>query len=291
MISRNGRGEAIGKFRKSRRHSRGRMFPNVRLMAASALVSVMALFFAFGVYASLRVSHEPLARSSRAAPLQLVGFNTAMLPVTVLEPFANQQHAPQAAADNGPALAYSSPAPQASMPPPPTVPAAPDTRADNRVDEPAENSDVTQMQITEAPDMARERKPPDATIAERFEPADTTPQSTATVAPPAQAAVTATSPPAAPAAAAEPPQVSPAAERTATIETVPAAAAQPAADDDDAAVDPDIAPKKKKKKHVARRHIYRAPLHAVAQSAAPQPSSSIWPAGIGGPLVTTPKHQ
>jgi len=42
------------------------MFPNVRLMTASTIVSVMALFFAFGVYASLRVSHAPLARSSRA---------------------------------------------------------------------------------------------------------------------------------------------------------------------------------------------------------------------------------
>ena len=89
------------------------MFPNVRLMAASSLVSVMALFFAFGVYASLRVSHEPLARSSRAAPLQLVGFNVAMLPVTVLEPFVDK-HAAQAVADNGSALAYSTA--QASAP-------------------------------------------------------------------------------------------------------------------------------------------------------------------------------
>ena len=73
------------------------MFPNVRLMTASTIVSVMALFFAFGVYASLRVSHAPLARSSRAAPLQLVGFNVAMLPVTVLEPFADKHPAPTAA--------------------------------------------------------------------------------------------------------------------------------------------------------------------------------------------------
>src|ERR1700733_12513022 len=112
------------------------MFPNVRLMAPSPLASVMALFFAFGVYASLRVSHAPLARSSRAAPLQLVGFNVAMLPVTVLEPFADKHPAP-AAADNSAVLAYS----LAQAAAPQVAPAAvtPEAHADNAAaDEPAE---------------------------------------------------------------------------------------------------------------------------------------------------------
>ena len=142
------------------------MFPNVRLMTASTIVSVMALFFAFGVYASLRVSHAPLARSSRAAPLQLVGFNVAMLPVTVLEPFADKHLAPTVA-DNSAALAYSAPqaAPPQAAPPPIAPPSAvaPDAHADNApADEPAENSDVTQMQITGALEAAREPKAPDA---------------------------------------------------------------------------------------------------------------------------------
>jgi len=55
------------------------------------------------------------------------------------------------------------------------------------------------------------------------------------------------------------------------------------------AVDNDIAPKKKKKKHVARRHLYRVPLRTAAQGSASPPPASIWPAGIGGPLVA-PKH-
>ena len=181
MICRNNRGlcennlatiaaaERLGIFaslvRRSCRRSRGRMFPNVRLMAASTIVSVMALFFAFGVYASLRVSHAPLARSSRAAPLQLVGFNVAMLPVTVLEPFADKHPAP-AAADNSAALAYSAPqaAPPQAAPPQIALPSAvaPDAHADNApADEPAENSDVTQMQITGALETAREPKAPE----------------------------------------------------------------------------------------------------------------------------------
>jgi hypothetical protein len=259
------------------------MFPNVRLMAASTLASVMALFFAFGVYASLRVSHAPLARSSRAAPLQLVGFNVAMLPVTVLEPFADPHPAP-AAADNSAALAYSAAqaaAPQTALP----AAVTPDAHADNAAaDEPAENSDVTQMQITGALETAREPKAPDASPQESAEPAQSMEQSRADAAPPpASPAVVAPTAPA-------PPQI-PLAERTAAIETIPAAVAEPAAATDDWADDTDIVPKKKKRKHIARRHFYRMPLRAVAQTTpAPQQQSSIWPAGIGGPLVTSPKR-
>ena len=260
------------------------MFPNVRLMAASTVVSVMALFFAFGVYASLRVSHAPLARSSRAAPLQLVGFNVAMLPVTVLEPFADPHPAP-AVADNSAVLAYS--APQSARPqaaPPAAV--TPDTHTDNAAaDEPAENGDVTQMQITGAIESAREPKAPDAPPQESAEPAESMEQSTADAAPPpASASVVA------PAAAPAPPQIQPA-ERTAAIETIPSAAGERAAATDDWADDTDIVPKRKRKKrHIARRHFYRLPLRAVAQSSAPQQQLSIWPAGIGGPLVAAPKR-
>jgi hypothetical protein len=259
------------------------MFPNVRLMAASTLVSVMALFFAFGVYASLRVSHAPLARSSRAAPLQLVGFNVAMLPVTVLEPFADKHPAP-AAAENNAVLAYS--APQAAPPQaaPPVV-VTPNVPADNAAaDEPAENSDVTQTQITGALETAREPKAPEAPPQDSAAPAESVEQSSADAAPP-PALPSVVSP-----TTAAPPQMPPA-ERTAAIETTPAAAAEPAAAADDTADDTDIVPKKrKKKKHIARRHFYRMPLRAVAQTSAPQQQSSVWPVAIGGPLVAAPKH-
>jgi hypothetical protein len=53
------------------------MFPNVRLMMAATLASVVALICGFGVFAVFRVSHEPFARSPAAtASLQLVADNT-----------------------------------------------------------------------------------------------------------------------------------------------------------------------------------------------------------------------
>jgi hypothetical protein len=259
------------------------MFPNVRLMAASTLVSMMALFFAFGVYASLRVSHAPLARSSRAAPLQLVGFNVAMLPVTVLEPFADTHPAP-AAAENNAVLAYSAPQAAPAQVAPPVV-VTPNAPADNvAADEPAENSDVTQTQMTGALEAAREPKAPDAPPQDRAAPAESVEQSSADAPlPPALPSVVSPT-------AAAPPQIPPA-ERTAAIETTPAAIAEPAAATDDTADETDIVPKKrKKKKHVARRHFYRMPLRAVAQTSAPQQQSSVWPVAIGGPLVVAPKH-
>ena len=49
------------------------MFPNFRLMIAAVAASVVALSCGFGVFAALRVNHEPLARLPAAtAPLQLV---------------------------------------------------------------------------------------------------------------------------------------------------------------------------------------------------------------------------
>jgi hypothetical protein len=49
------------------------MFPNFRLMIAAVAASVVALSCGFGVFAALRVNHEPLARLPPAtAPLQLV---------------------------------------------------------------------------------------------------------------------------------------------------------------------------------------------------------------------------
>jgi len=260
------------------------MFPNFRLMGASTLASILALFFAFGVYASLRVSHEPLAAPSRSAPLQLVGFNVAMLPITVLDPFVRQH---SGRADGSSVLAYSSA--QASQPPL-AIASVSDTREDNAAAEgPTDNSDLTKTNsdVTQAPDTAsleaaRDTRSPDEATQESVEPAGTLPpsvtESAALPAPTETAPLPASSPVPPPAAAAAP-QNSPA-ERTAVIETMPAAALG----ENDVATE---IPAKEKKKHVARRHIYRAQPRAVAQTSTPQATS--YPAGIGGPFVSAKK--
>jgi hypothetical protein len=266
------------------------MFPNVRLMAASTLASILALFFAFGVYASLRVSHEPLVARSRSAPLQLVGLNVAMLPITVLEPFALQRSA-SVNGERGSALAYS--AAPTSLPPLP-VTGASDPNEDNAAaDAPAENSDLTKTNsdVTQVPDTtrreaARDTKSSGEAMQESAEPNETLPpdvtESAALPAPTETAPLPAPLPVSPSQAASAPavPQNSPV-EQTAVIETIATANV------DDAAVDTEIPAKEKKKKHAAKRHLYRAQPRAVAQTSPPQVTS--YPAGIGGPFVSAKK--
>ncbi len=66
------------------------MFPDVRLMIAAMVASAVALMCGFGIYATLRVGHEPLVRLPPAtAPLQLVADNSAKWSVAFApgEPF------------------------------------------------------------------------------------------------------------------------------------------------------------------------------------------------------------
>ncbi len=54
------------------------MFPNIRLMIAAMVASIVALSCGFGVFAAFRVNHEPLVRLPPVtAPLQLIAGNTA----------------------------------------------------------------------------------------------------------------------------------------------------------------------------------------------------------------------
>jgi hypothetical protein len=60
------------------------MFPNVRLLIAAMVASVVALSCGFGVFAAFRVHHEPLARlPSATAPMQLLANNAASLSMMV----------------------------------------------------------------------------------------------------------------------------------------------------------------------------------------------------------------
>jgi hypothetical protein len=60
------------------------MFPNVRLLLAAMISSVVALSCGFGIFAALRVNHEPLARlPSGSAPLQLLASISPSPPIAV----------------------------------------------------------------------------------------------------------------------------------------------------------------------------------------------------------------
>jgi hypothetical protein len=66
------------------------MLPNVRLMIAATLASVVALICGFGMFAVFRVNHEPFVRLPAAtAPLLLVSDNAAAAPAryALAEPF------------------------------------------------------------------------------------------------------------------------------------------------------------------------------------------------------------
>jgi hypothetical protein len=68
------------------------MFPNVRLMIAATLASVVALICGFGMFAAFQVSHDPLVRlPSASAPLQLSADNAATpMAYAAAEPFARR---------------------------------------------------------------------------------------------------------------------------------------------------------------------------------------------------------
>jgi hypothetical protein len=60
------------------------MFPNVRLLIAAMIATVVVLSWGFGMFAALRANHEPFARlPSGAAPLQLLASLSPSPPIIV----------------------------------------------------------------------------------------------------------------------------------------------------------------------------------------------------------------
>jgi hypothetical protein len=86
------------------------MLPNVRLLIAAMLASVVALSFGFGVFAALRVNRDPLSRlPANTAALQLVSNQAAVAPATWGAPFGSGLRLSEAqtggATSDAPALA------------------------------------------------------------------------------------------------------------------------------------------------------------------------------------------
>ena len=137
------------------------MFPNVRLLVAAMISSVVALSCGFGIFAALRVNHEPLARlPSGSAPLQLLASISPSPPIAVaaVEPIERGLRAGDTRGGAGLADA------------PTRAPAASDREADTPSPEPqtssgvAGNPSATAEPAQEAPAPAAEHEtnPPDA---------------------------------------------------------------------------------------------------------------------------------
>ena len=138
------------------------MFPNVRLLLAAMISSVVALSCGFGIFAALRVNHEPLARlPSGSAPLQLLASISPSPPIAVaaVEPIERGLRAGDTSGGTGLADA------------PARAPAASDREADTSSPEPETSSAVAgnpsataPVPAQEAPASAAEHEtnPPDA---------------------------------------------------------------------------------------------------------------------------------
>jgi len=136
------------------------MFPNVRLLVAAIIGSVVALSCGFGIFAALRVNHEPLARlPSGSAPLQLLASISPSPPIAVaaVEPIERGLRAGDA---RGEAALADAPA---------RAPGASDREADTPSPEPETSSGVAgnpsaPAPVQEAPasEAEHETNPPDA---------------------------------------------------------------------------------------------------------------------------------
>jgi hypothetical protein len=146
------------------------MFPNVRLMIAATLASVVALICGFGMFAVFRVSHEPFVRLPAAtAPLLLVADNSVSLPagfaagVPLDRRLQVEPRPGTAEAVNAPAAADEHSAP-AETTAPATAPAA-DTAAPDpeetfaTIDEPAEPPTASASPPSEAPAATTDSAP------------------------------------------------------------------------------------------------------------------------------------
>jgi hypothetical protein len=238
------------------------MFPNVRLLIAATIASVVALSCGFAVFAALRVNHEPLARSA-APPLRLLASLSPSPPImAAVEPFDREARPsePSGAVDLADASARTLPANDQVAATPAAEPEAPPVAAKDATSSPP---------TPPSPDAGAERE---------------------TVAPPPSVATGASTPDpaqapgiaAVPAAADQSVVIDEAGQET---EFVPAALPRPAAKPTKAA-----AKRKTARAHATAKTRYarRAPPSAPSGVASSTTQKS--PPAIGGPFVSPWAH-
>jgi hypothetical protein len=249
------------------------MFPNVRLLIAAVVASIVALSCGFGMFAAFRVNHEPLNRlAAGAAPLQLAARSpmpSAAMPA-LADSFGNRFPLHQAdSAGASTEVTSRQPEHDDSVEPPSVVAGTTATAPATDTGEPAQPAPVAQ-----APAAMPDAKPDEVAVAPS-EPPPVTPSEPA----PAATETAATEPPAEPAAPAE--QAAPTAQASQEShtdnkpDTATATAAEPPA--------PQSHPK------AAHRHRVAAKAqHARQARLAVQPGSQ--PSAVGGPFVPPPSR-
>jgi hypothetical protein len=239
------------------------MFPNVRLLIAAVVASVVALSCGFALFATFRVNHEPLSRlATGAAPLQLAAGNpipSAAPPVSA-DSFGNRFPPNQGGVAGASTEATpSQPEHDDSVEPPSTstVATAPDT-----------NAAEPEPPAPEQPAVAQAAEP-------KQDEAAVTPSDPPVSDPPAS------EPPPAPSdtAAAQPPAEQAAPTEQANQETKPDTATTAAAEPPPAEVH----------HKPAHRHRLAAKPQQARQARAPVPFGR-QPSGIGGPFVPLTGH-
>jgi hypothetical protein len=250
------------------------MFPNVRILIAAVVVSVVALSCGFAMFAALRVNHEPLSRlATGAAPLQLAAGNpisSVAMPAPA-DSLGNRFPLNQAdSAGASPEAPPRQPDHADSVEPSSAVASTTATAPETGTAEPAQPAPVAL-----APAAAPDAKPDEVAVAPNepppatpSEPAPVVAAETAVTEPPAEQAV-----PAKPAAPTE--QASQEPNPDTKPDTATTAAAEPP---------PPEAPHK-----AAHRHRLAAKAQRARQARAiAQPASQ--PTGIGGPFVPPPSR-
>ena len=247
------------------------MFPNVRLLIAAVVASVVALSCGFALFAAFRVNHEPLSRlATGAAPLQLAADNPMPSVATPAPANSFGNRFPLNQADIAGASAEATP-PQPehddSVEPPSAV--ASTTTPETDADEPGQPASVAQAPAAE----------PDEAAAAPSEPSPATPSEP----PPAPTETAATAPPAEQPAAAD---------QAAPMEQ--AAPTEQASQESNTDTKPDSAtttaaeppPPEAHRKAAHRRRLAAKAQYARQARTIAQPGSQ--PPGIGGPLVLLP---
>jgi hypothetical protein len=267
------------------------MFPNVRLLIAAVVASVVALSCGFAMFATFRVNHEPLSRlATGAAPLQLAAGSpppVAAMPAAA-DSFGVRFPVNQTETAGAPAAAAPEPDHQDNIEAPSTVAStaarAPAAKAAEPDRPPLEQPAPEQPPaVAQAPEPTQD----EAAVAPSEPPPG--PADAAAAAPPVE-----TAPPAEPAAPVEQAVQEPNPDSTTTATVAPVAVASPAEPEPAVEHGPAAQPNPAAEaphKH-AHRHRPAAKLAAKpqrprqARAIAQQPGTQ--PAGIGGPFVPAP---